>query len=171
MSPELVAEATRLNRDLGRILRQSTISSEAPMRMTIRDVDAGGAPELSPGLIRWIGPICSCGRIAQCAVGCRAQRYDEHLDACEPACRPDGRFHASIHKANPNRLKKALRQVRRLNPKAYDFVYLVVALGYSFDQAAAKINADNLTRGKTEQSHAEFAVLWVSGASMLTAAF
>jgi hypothetical protein len=171
MTADLAAESARIQRELGRIMRQAPIESEAPLRMTIRDVDAGGAPELSPALVRWIGQVCWCGRDKVCAAGCRATRPDEHLAACEPACRNDVRFHASTHRNNPNRMKKALRQVRKLNPKAYDFVYLIVAHHMTFDQAAAKINADNISRGQRERTDAEFAVMWVSGASMLGAAF
>lgn len=172
MTAELAAESARITKDLGRIMQQTSIVSEAPLRMTIRDIDAGGAPELSPALLKFIGSVCSCGRPAQCAPGCRAERFDEHLSACEPACPTmTGRFRKSDHKSKPDRLKRAMRSVRRLNPKAYDLLYLVLALGWSFESACSKVNATKVSRGEQEHSPADFAILWVSGASMLTSAF
>lgn len=171
MTAELVAEGRRIARDLGWIAAQATVDLELPMRIHNRETDSGGAPELHNEFLRWLGPICTCGRSPVCAPGCKATRFDEHLYECEPACRNDLRFHASTRHQSPTRLKRALRQVRRLNPKAYDLVYLVVALHYSFDDATARLNADHASRGQDEMTPAEYAVLWVSGASLLTAAF
>lgn len=173
MTHELVAEANRLSRDLTRIMTQAPAIEEVPLDIHCRDIDGGGAPEFHHEFVRYVGPICNCGRAAICAPNCHFMKDKVlgHLDICEPACRDDTRFHASKHRNTPTRMKRALRQVRRLNPKAYDFLYLVVALHYTFEQAAAKINADNVIRGQRELSPAEFAVLWVSGASMLTVGF
>lgn len=171
---ELSAEAAKINRDLSRILVQGNAETEAPLRLHSRDIDSGGAPEFHPAFLRWLDDrsVCRCGRPAKCAPGCRATRPDEHLAACERAClRDDMRFRPSIHKASPNRLKRALRNVRRLNPKAYDLVYLVAGRGWSYEAATARINATNLARGEPEQTSAEFAVLWVSGASMLVGSY
>lgn len=174
MTAELAAEAQRIARDLAWITRQTTVVAEAPIKIHVpHEVDAGGAPELAPAFMRWLGPICDCGRQAQCAPGCRfwKDKYLGHLADCEPACRRDERFHARDGHGRPNGLKRALRQVRRLNPKAYDLVYLIVALHYSWDEAIGRLNADRLSRGGSELSEEEYAVLWVSGASLLTAAF
>lgn len=173
MTAELVAEGARLARDLNWIMQQATVVSEVPIRVHAREVDAGGAPELAPQFVKWLGAICDCGRPAQCAPGCRfwKDKYLGHLADCDPACRNDQRFHARDGHGRPNGLKRALRQVRKLNPKAYDLVYLIVALHYSWDDAIARLNADHLSRGRNELSEAEYAVLWVSGASLLTAAF
>lgn len=173
MTHELVAEGNRLSRAISEHMRQAPVEGEAPMRIHSRDVDNGGAPELHPELVRWIGVICDCGREAICVAGCwfAKDKALGHLPECEPACRAPNRFRASSHRNHPNRMKRALRQVRKLNPKAYDFVYLVVALHYTFEQAVAKINADEIARGRAPKSDAEFAVLWVSGASMLSVGF
>lgn len=173
MTAELAVEGARIARDLSWIMRQQNVSGEVPIKIHLREVDAGGAPELAPALIRFIGPVCSCGRQAQCAPGCRywKDRLLGHLADCEPACQADARFHIPARRNHPNRMKRALRQVRRLNPKAYDLVYLVVALHYSLDDARDKINASNLERGKPEMTAEECAVLWVSGGSMLAAAW
>lgn len=171
---DLVTETLRLNRDVGRIMRQASIVAEAPLRLHSREIDSGGAPELHPAFLRYLGDrsVCKCGRPAVCATGCRATRFDEHLPACEPACpKGDVRYHASTHKNQPNRMKRALREIRRLNPKAYDLVYLIVARGYSWENATEKLNADHLSRGQMPKSDAEFAVLWISGASMMIGAF
>lgn len=173
MSAELVAEGHRIARELAWIIARNTVASEVPIKLHVRDTDAGGAPELHPQFQRWVGAICFCGRAAVCASGCRffKDKALGHLSDCEPACRADGRFHTPDRKLHPNRMKRALRQLRRLNPKAYDLVYLIVALNYPWDDAVARLNADHLRRGRAEMTDAEYAILWVSGASLLTAAF
>lgn len=172
---ELLIEAKRLNYEVSYILQSGSVAEEVPIRLHSRDTDAGGAPELHPAFLRYLGDtsVCTCGRPAQCAPNCHFNRDHVlgHLDACEPACRADDRFHRSTHRVHPNRLKRALRQVRRLNPKAYDLCYMILALHYSFEDATAKLNEDNRTRGQRELSPAEYAVIWVSGASMLSAAY
>lgn len=173
MSAELAAEGSRIAREISWIMRQEPVASEVPIRLHTRETDAGGAPELHPQFQKWIGALCTCNRPAQCAPGCRfwKDKYLGHLADCEPACRADERFHASSKHNHPNRMKRALRQVRKLNPKAYDLVYLIVALHFSWDDAIARLNADHLSRGREELTEEEYAVLWVSGASLLTAAF
>lgn len=171
MTHELSLEAARLDRALSRIISQAPPASEAPIRIHAREVDSGGAPELSVGFLHWLGPICSCGRGPQCAPGCQAQRPDEHLADCEPACDGGIRFRATTYRNHPNRMKRALRQVRRLNPKAYDLLNLIVVHHYSFEAAGERLNAGYAARGQPERTRAEFAVLWVSGASMLATGF
>lgn len=171
---ELAAEAARIDKDLSRILGQTSVEAETPLRLHVREVDSGGAPDFHPAFLRFLGnlTVCHCGRPAQCAPGCRSTRFDEHLPACEPACPTESaRFHKSDHKSRPDRLKRALRQVRRLNPKAYDLLYLVLGLHWTYEAAMVKINDSNLRRGDPEHTEADFAVLWVSGASMLAASW
>lgn len=172
---ELAVEANRLSEDLWRAMVRAPLAAETPMRLHSRETDAGGAPEFHPAFLRYLGnaSVCNCGRAAICAPNCHYARDKVlgHLDACEPACQSNARFRANKHQDSPNRMTRALRQVRKLNPKAYDFVFLIVARHYTFEQAAAKINSDNFARGKPQMSHAQFAVIWVSGASLLSAAF
>lgn len=168
----LAAETTRINRDLSRILAQSTLGSEVPLRIHSRETDSGGAPELHQAFVKFIGTICNCGRGSVCAPGCRAERFDEHTADCEPACPKDNvRFHASDHKSRPNRLKRALRQVRRIDPRAHDLLYLCLVLGYSWHDARAKMNESNTQRGKPEYSEPDFLILAIAGGSLLTAAY
>lgn len=172
MNAVLAAEIQRTNRDISRILAQSTLASEAPIRIHSRDTDSGGAPEFHHTFVRWVGSICTCGKPAQCAPGCRADRPDEHTADCEPACPSDNaRFHASDHKSRPNRLKRALRQLRRIDPKAHDAIYMILVLGYSWHDALARLNSDNVSRGNEEYSEADFLALTLSGGSLLTAAY
>ena len=171
---DLAAEGKRINRELDYILNSNSLADETPLRLHSRDVDAGGAPEFHPAFLRYIDSgVCTCGRAAVCAPNCHFLRDKVlgHLSECEPACRPDTRFHRSTNKNHPSRLKRALRQVRKLNPHAYDLCYMIVVLHYSFEQAVEKLNEDEVTRGREVRSHAEYAVLWVSSASMLSAAF
>jgi hypothetical protein len=170
---ELVAEAERLSEDLWRAMVRAPLAGEVPVRIHSKDTDAGGAPELHPAFLRYLGPVCRCGRAAVCTPGCHflKDRVLGHLPECEPACRDDTRFHPSRMQASPTRMTRALRIVRRLNPKAYDFLFLVVARHYTFEQAAAKINESNRSRGQRELTDAQFAVMWVSGAGLLAASF
>lgn len=173
MQHELVTEAERLSGDLWRAMVRAPLAGETPMRIHSKDTDAGGAPELHPAFLKYLGPVCRCGRAAICAPTCHflKDRVLGHLPECEPACRDDNRFHPSRMQPSPTRMTRALRTVRRLNPKAYDFLFLVVARHYTFEQAAAKINDDNARRGQPELSLAQFAVIWVSGAGLLAASF
>ncbi len=172
---ELMAEGLRVNRLVERTLRQATIVEEVPLRLHSRDIDSGGAPEFHPAFMRLLEQgVCTCGRPAECAPGCRFinDRFLGHLDACQPACpRDDHRFHQSIHKNNPNRLNRTFRQLRRLNPKAYDLVFLIVGRGYSWENATAKLRADDISRGHEPRTDLEFGVLYISGASMLVGSF
>jgi len=168
----LAAEAARINRGMEHVFAQSRIGDEVPVRMTIRDVDAGGAPELNPALIRYIGAICTCGRAAVCDPSCRATRGDEHLSICEPACRPNNhRFYASSNKAHPQRLKRAFRLLRQIAPKEHDACWLIAALGFTWHGALERMNTDNVSRGQEPYSEAEFTVLTIAGFSKLVAAF
>jgi hypothetical protein len=172
---ELVQEGARINKELHYILRQGSVVAEVPLRLHSRETDAGGAPEFHPAFLKYLGnaTVCNCGRKAVCAPNCHfnRDRVLGHLDACEPACGGDTRFYRSKHKGSPTRLKRGLNQVRRLNPKAYDFLYLVVALHFSFEDAAERLNADKVRRGQPEMTHAEYAVVWLSASSMLAASF
>ena len=166
----LATEATRINRDMDRILSQSRIDDEVPVRIHSRDTDAGGAPELHPAFVRYIGQVCWCGRRAVCDPGCRATRGDEHLSTCEPPCTP-GSFRTSQHKAHPQRLKRAFRQLRTIAPQEYDACWLIAALGFTWHGAMERINTQNVSRGRAEYSEADFTVLTIAGFSKIVAAF
>jgi hypothetical protein len=171
---ELAVEGKRISRELHYVLQQGSVADESPLRLHSRDVDAGGAPEFHPAFLKYIDSgVCTCGRAAVCAPNCHflKDRVLGHLRECEPACRPDTRFHRSTHKNHPSRLKRALRQVRRLNPHAYDLCYMIVALHMTFEQAVARLNEDEVARGRENRPDAEYAVLWVSGASLLASAY
>jgi hypothetical protein len=171
---ELVAEAERLNQDLWRAMVQAPLAGEVPTKIHSRDTDAGGGPAFHPAFLRYIDHgVCTCGRAAICSPNCRflKDKVLGHLPECEPACRTDTRFHPSKLVKSPTRMSRALRLVRKLNPHAYDFIFLIVARHYTFEQAAAKLNDDNRTRGLPELSDAQYAVLYVSAGAMLAAAF
>lgn len=152
---------------------QAPLSGEVPTRLHSRDTDAGGGPAFHPAFLRYIDQgVCRCGRAAICVANCRflKDKVLGHLPECEPACRDDGRFHASRRQNSPTRMTRALRTLRRLNPKAYDLCFLIVARHYTFEQAIEKLNDSNRTRGLAEMTPAQYAVIWVSGASLLSAA-
>lgn len=174
MTHELVTEANRLSRTLNENMRHSSVAAEVPLRIHSIETDAGGAPEFHPAFLRYIDQgVCTCGRPPVCAPNCHfmKERALGHLRDCEPGCRPQTQFRGTGHRNSAGRMKRAMNQVRKLNPKAYDFVYLIVALHYTFEQAVAKINDDEVRRGRAPKTDAEYAVLWVSGASMLATGF
>lgn len=175
MTPELELEAHRLARTIGHLATLPLAAeavAEAPIRLHSAEFE-GEALAFHRDFLRFLGSVCTCGREAICVAGCwfAKDKALGHLPECEPACRPETRFRSSAHRNHPNRLKRALRHVRALNPVAYDFVYLIVIRHMSFEQAMAKINDESVGRGQSERSPGEFAVLWVSGASMLASAF
>lgn len=141
----LPQEVRYLQREMSRLLAQSTPSAEVPLRIHCRETDAGGAPEWHPDFVRWID----------------AER--EETSAVH--------FYEPNHRQHPQRLKRAMRQLRRLAPREYDALYLMIALGYSWHGARAKMNEDNLRRGHPEYSEAEFLILTVSGSSLLLASY
>lgn len=143
----LPQEVRWINREMNRVLAQSTLDDEVPMRIHCRETDAGGAPEWHPTFERWID----------------AERIDTPRTAA--------RFYEPDRKLHPQRLKRALRQVRKLAPREYDVLYLMIALKYTWDDARVKLNEDNLRRGQPEYSEAEFLILAVSGSSLLLASY
>lgn len=172
MNATLAAESRRVNRDLDRILSQGSLADEVPLRLHSRETDSGGAPEFHEKFVHWIGIVCWCGRGPVCAPGCRATRFDEHTAACEPGCPTENaRFRASDHKSRPQRLKKAIRMVRKVDPRAHDLLYLRLVLGFTFHGALEKMNASNVSRGKPEMTEAEFVIASIAAGSMLAAAF
>ena len=180
MTAELVAESRRIARDLSHLVSRASLPTEfemeAPIRLHSRDVDDGGlgAPAFHPAFLRYIDQgSCTCGRPAQCAPGCHWERDHVlgHLAECQPACAASTHFRPSIHRNHPNRLKRAMRKLRQFNPKAYDLAYLIVVLGLSFEQATARLNADELRRGREVRPPRDYAVLWVSAGSMLASIF
>jgi hypothetical protein len=155
----LGGEIKWLNREMGRVMAQSTLRGEVPVRIHSRETDGGGSPEWHPAFERWIDAGEACDVLT-----CRELRHT-HPE------RSQARFREPDLKMHPQRLKRALRQLRRLAPREYDALYLMVALGYTWEDARSKINADNLTRGKDEYSEAEFLILTVSGSSLLLASY
>lgn len=153
----LPQEVRYLNREMGRVLAQSSLAAEAPTRIHSRETDAGGAPEWHISFERWIAAGEAC-EIETCAN--RSHRSQ-----------PSSRFHEPDRRLHPQRLKRAMRQLRRLAPREYDALYLMIALGYTWHDARTKMNEDNLNRGNPEYSEAEFLILTVSGSSLLLASY
>lgn len=152
-------EVRWLNREMSRVLAQSSLAAEAPSRIHTRETDAGGTPEWHPSFERWIDAGEACV-VATC-------RDTRHLNPDRQATH----FREPDHRMHPQRLKRALRQLRRLAPREYDAMYLMIALGYTWHDAREKLNADNLGRGKPEYTEAEFLVLTVAGSSLLLAGY
>jgi hypothetical protein len=142
----LQREISRLNRGIPYMTAQSSLGAEVPIRIHSRETDAGGAPEWHTSFERWI-------------------------DAERDMTRRQDRFYESDKKMNTARLKRALRQLRRLAPREYDALYLMLALGYTWHGAREKMNGDCLTRGQAEYSEADFLVLTISGSSLLLAGY
>jgi hypothetical protein len=167
----LTAEVSRLEKGLARITMSSSEWMETPMRIHSKDTDAGGAPELAPEFVRWVGQVCSCSRKRVCATGCRASLDGgRHLSDCDPGC-PHQSFRASQNHADRHRLKRALRQLRSIAPAEFDIVNLIVTRGLSPDQARARINESRAARAQASYSPFEFAILTIAGTAKLLASF
>lgn len=143
----LRSEVARLNKHIPYITTQSSLGQECPIRIHSRETDSGGAPEWHPAFARWID----------------AERDETPRSAT--------RFYEPDHKMNTARLKRALRQVRKLAPREYDALYLMIALKYTWHDARTKMNEDNLRRNQPEYSEADFLIITVSGASLLLASY
>ena len=139
-------EVKRLNREMAMVIRHDPFAPSVPIRIHSRETDAGGAPEWHPAFSKWI-------------------------DAERDLTKRSDRFYESDKKQHTSRMKRALRQLRRLAPKEHDAMYLMIALGYTWYGALAKMNDDNVARGKPEYTEAEFLVLTVSGSSLLLASY
>lgn len=148
MNPELVKEVARLNRDMGRIIGggaiRTTIEAESPIRIHSREIDSGGAPAWHPSFEKWIGAEEETGR--------------------------PRRFRPTNHQMHPNRMKRALRQLRQIDAKAHEVVGLMTR-GYTWSEARTKMNDDNLRRGQPPYSESDFLCLAISGSSLFLAAY
>lgn len=168
----VAVELTRLERGLARITMSTNEWLEVPQKLHSYETDAGGAPELHPELVRFIGQICSCGRQGVCAVGCRWSRDSsaKHLPDCDPGC-PTERMHTSRHHPDRHRLKRALRQLRAIAPAEFDAVNLIVTRKLSPEAARQQINAGRNARSQPSYSPQDFLILMIAGTDKLIAAF
>ena len=160
MSTALAAEVERINASLYRITRKGEFAQEVPLRIHTHDTDAGhglGGPAFSRAFTTWIGQICTCNR--------KKDPYDPDDYGCSAT--PTRFLRGSDHRQHQQRLKRALRKLRAIAPAEHDALYLMLALGYSFDAARDKINEGRLRRLQPEYSNTDFMVLAVAGASKL----
>lgn len=160
MSAALAAEVERINASLYRITRKGEFVQEVPLRIHTRDTDDGhglGGPQFSRAFVSFVGQLCTCGR--------KKDPYDPDDHGCSTT--PTRFLRGSDHKMHAQRLKRALRKLRAIAPAEHDALYLMLALGYSFDAARDKINDGRLRRLQPEYSETDFMVLAVAGASKL----
>jgi hypothetical protein len=162
----LAVEMRRLGRDTRYMTGSSghdDIGSEAPNRIHSRDVDGGGSPEWHPHFERWLADSGVCFCPVPTEEDSRAHRY--------PCSYIHARLQMPTNRAHPRRLKRAFRQLRDIDPAAYDIVWLLIGRRMSWPDVIAKINDERTRRGQGVYADHELAALAIGGVSLLSAAF
>jgi hypothetical protein len=140
---------------------------ETPIRIHGFGVDDGhglGGPPFHPEFEHYLGPICFCGRKAQCAPGCRVSVGGRHLTTCDPGCPTERVPKRSRNTDSRLRTTRAFRKLRRVAPREFDVLYLMCALDSSFEATQDALNQRALRLGKPERyGIAETLLLVVSG--------
>jgi hypothetical protein len=162
----LARELGRLDQAARHMLAQSQAWSEVPLRIHDRGADQGhglGSPPFSAAFERYLRAAGAC--FCEPIEGGPAHRYPCTIGS-EPI-----RFVASKRKAHPQRLKRALRQLRGIDPHSFDITFLIAARGMTFDQASARINAGRYAAGQEPFSRTDFVVFAINGFALLTEAY
>lgn len=123
---------------------------------TDQEHDGLGGPEFHSDFLRWLtdAGVCMC--------------EGDHRFPCHTVT---ARFRFSRNKAHPRRLRRAFRQLRDIDPVAYDVLWLLVARGLPFAAVTIRINDERYRRGQEPYSDADLTVFTISGFSILSAAF
>jgi len=162
----LAAEMKHIERDMRYMLGsggQYGIETEYPLRVHARDFDSGGAPEWHASFERFLleSGVCFCPEPTRDDP--RGHRY--------PCSNVKARLRNPTNHAHPRRLKRAFRQLRDLNPAAYDVMWLLIGRHMPWVDVCAKINDERERRGQNRHEDHEMTVLYISGAAMLWSAF
>ena len=140
---------------------------EVPLKLHAYGVDDGhglGGPPLSPEFERYLGPICFCGRKPVCAPGCRTGRGGQHLPTCDRGCPSEFVVKKTRNHDARLRTTRAFRKLRKVAPREFDALYLMCALGSSFEATRDALNQRAIRLDKPERySPADLTLLIVSG--------
>jgi hypothetical protein len=160
----LTAEMTHLRRESRYMLTSGTsVASEAPLDIHVRAVDSGGAPEWHPDFERWLIDVGVCFCAPPTRDDPRPHRY--------PCVFVEAKLRPPTNHAHKRRLMRAFRQLRDIDPTAYDIVWLLVGRHMKWPDVMAKINDSRLTRGQEPFEEYEMSVFAISGMSLLSTAF
>jgi len=159
----LAVEMRRLERESRYMLGnrgQDDIESESPERIHSRETDAGGSPEWHPAFERWLieSGVCFCEPTAE----------RQHFYPCSQV---RAKLKHPTNRAHPRRLKRAFRQLRDIDPTAYDIVWLLVGRHMAWLDVCAKINGERVRRGQEPFEDHEMSIFAISGVALLSAAF
>jgi hypothetical protein len=142
---------------------QDGIESEVPMMIHSREVDSGGSPEWHEGFERYLmdAGVCFCAEPT--SADPRPHRF--------PCNEVYAKLREPTNRAHPRRLKRAFRQLRDIDPVAYDIVWLLVGRRMHWVDVVIKINDERVRRGQEPFEDHEMSVFAISGVSLLSAAF
>lgn len=115
---------------------QQEWQEEVPMRIHSRGVDAGhglGAPPFHPEFERYIDAS-----------------FDSKKEAIHDK-KERGRAEFSRNTPQAVRLKRAFRRLRKMAPREFDVLYMVVALGHTDISASNELNARAIRLGHPER--------------------
>lgn len=124
--------------------------SEVPMRIHSSDIDPGGAPEFDNDFINWVERPCN-GR-AWCS---------------KPTCEIVGQHRCHDMKCSHginrivdprHRTHRAFRRLRRAAPREFDAIYLLCAIGLSFQEVAVQLT-DRAVRLDKPERYSDVSVL------------
>jgi len=142
---------------------QHDVESEVPNHIHSHETDAGGSPEWHPLFEQYLQDAGVCFCPEPTTADPRPHRY------------PCDAIHAKLreptNRAHPRRLKRAFRQVRDIDPTAYDFVWLLIGRQMAWLDVTVKINDERVRRGQVPYEVHEMTVFAISGISLLSAAF
>ena len=158
--------------EMGRLRRESqymlgsghnSVSSEAPLRIHAREVDNGGAPEWHPAFEQWLieTGVCFCAKPTR----------DDPRPHKYPCVFVVAKLRPPSNHAHKRRLMRAFRQLRDLDPTAYDIIWLLVGRQMPMEQVTIRINESRTQRGQDPFEDHEITVFVLSGMSLLSAAF
>lgn len=129
---------------------------DLPIRIHGYGVDDGhglGGPPLHPEFERWLGPICFCGRRPDPKIpgdrGCPSTKYKQKSKGYQTESRL--------------RTTKAFRRLRKVAPREFDAVFLMVAHRASFSTVLQSFNERAERLGKPTYRPEDIMLLIVSG--------
>jgi len=159
----LAVEMRRLEKESRYMLGsrgQNDIESEAPERIHSRETDAGGSPEWHPRFEQWLVDSGVCF--------CEPNEKGPHHYPCNLV---RAKLRQPTNHGHPRRLKRAFRQLRDIDPIAYDIVWLLVGRHMPWLDVCVKINDERVRRGQEPFEDHEMSVFAISGVALLSAAF
>lgn len=162
----LAVEMRRLSKESVYMLGnhgQHDIESEVPKWLHSHELDEGGGPQWHPLFEVYLmeSGVCFCPEPTE--EDPRPHRY--------PCSNVRAKLRQPTNRAHPRRLKRAFRQLRDIDPIAYDIVWLLIGRHMSWLDVCTKINDERIRRGQEPYEDHEMSVFAIGGVSLLSAAY